>query len=102
MYQESNRLVMSAASPENWNILRPTENAKKYESSLWPANQERIIELESEPKVEEIEVMSYDREEGVLECTLSYRNGESKDITLLSRKVQELVYRDRPALVVAK
>lgn len=93
---------MSTTNLENWNVLRPTENAERYESSLWPADQERIIELDSEPKIEEIEIIDYNEAEGTIDCSVSYRNGESRRMTLLSKKVKELVYRDKPALVVVE
>lgn len=95
-------LIVSATSLKEWNVLRPTENAERYESSLWPANQERIIELDSDPRITEIEIVEHNEGQGTVECQVSYNNGKSKRLTLLSRKMEELVYRDKPALTVVE
>lgn len=93
---------MSATNIKDWNVLRPTDNAEQFESSLWPANQERIIELDSEPKINEIEIMNYNESDATIDCLISYQTGESKRMELLSKKVKELVYRDKPALIVVE
>ena len=95
-------LIVSSTSLEKWNVLRPTENAERYESSLWPANQERIIELDSKPRIKEIEIINHNKNRGTAECRVFYDDGEVKRLTLLSRKMQELVYRDKPALTVVE
>jgi hypothetical protein len=41
---------------------------KKYKSPLNPIDEERILELDTEPHVEEIEIKSYNSDRDVIQC----------------------------------
>lgn len=89
---------MKNASPDSWILLKPTEYAKKYKSPLSPINEERIVELDTEPYVEEIEVKSYNSERDVIKCRILFENGDKSELLFSVSQIKRLIYREKPAL----
>lgn len=93
---------MSVERPQSWKILRPTPNASEYSNPMHDMESKRIIELDKEPYVREIKVLSVHVKDGMLEADVEFETGGTEYALLKISNLRTLIMQDEPALEIVE